>query len=188
VVGEYAERQANYRRLIGAGIAAAIIIFLLLQAAFQSWRLAAVSFVTLPFALVGGALAAFAVGDVISLGSLVGFLAVLGIAARNGLTLIARYQALEESEGVPFGPELVLRGARERFMPIVLTAATAALALIPLAFSGSIAGQEIAQPIAVIILGGLVTATLLNLFVTPIFYLRLRPRTKRRTADGASSA
>jgi CzcA family heavy metal efflux pump len=188
VVGEYAERQANNRRLIGAGIAAAIIIFLLLQAAFQSWRLAAVSFVTLPFALVGGALAAFAVGDVISLGSLVGFLAVLGIAARNGLSLIARYQALEESEGVAFGPELVLRGARERFVPIVLTAATAALALTPLAFSGSIAGQEIAQPIAVIILGGLVTATLLNLFVTPIFYLRLRPRTKRRTADGASSA
>ena len=178
VLGEFKERQAAQNRMIGAGIAAAIGIFLLLQAAFGSWRLATLTFVSLPLALAGGAIAAFAAGDVISLGSLVGFLALLGIAARNGIMLISHYQRLEH-EGLPFGPELVLRGTRERFVPILLTALTIGLAVTPLVVSGSIAGQEIAHPIAVIVLGGLVTSTLLNLFVVPALYLRFgspRPR------------
>jgi CzcA family heavy metal efflux pump len=188
VVGEFAERQANDRRMIGAGIAAAIGIFLLLQALFQSWRLASLSFVTLPFALVGGALAAFVAGDAISLGSLVGFLAVLGIAARNGIFLIKHYQHLQQHEGLPLGPELILRGARERFAPILLTALTVGLALTPLVVSGATAGQEIAQPIAVIVLGGLVTSTLLNLFVVPVLYLRIGPRERSETHGTASAA
>lgn len=179
VVGEFKERQTAQNRMIGAGIAAAIGIFLLLQAAFGSWRLATLTFVSLPLALAGGAVAAYAAGDVISLGSLVGFLAVLGIAARNGILLITHYRHLEQDEGVSFSSELVLRGARERFAPILLTALTIGLALTPLVISGSIAGQEIAHPIAVIVLGGLVTSTLLNLFVIPALYLRFRsPRSR----------
>jgi CzcA family heavy metal efflux pump len=182
VLGEYNERQAAQNRMIGAGIAAAVGIFLLLQAAFGSWRLATLTFLSLPLALAGGAIAAFAARDVVSLGSLLGFLAVLGIAARNGITLIAHYQYLEEHEGMKFGPDLVLRGARERFAPIVLTALTTALALTPLLVSGSIAGQEIAHPIGVIVLGGLVTSTLLNLFVVPALYLRFgSPRGRAAT-------
>jgi len=172
VLGEYAERQANDRRMIGAGVASAIGILLLLQAVFGSWRLASLSFLALPAAAAGGVLAVFASGDAVSLASLVGFLAILGIAARNGILLVNHFQQLEQREGMPFGRELVLRGARERLAPILLTALAAGLALVPLVVTGSRAGQEIVHPIAVIVLGGLVTSTLLNLFVMPALYLR----------------
>jgi CzcA family heavy metal efflux pump len=175
LLGEYKERRATLGRMLVFGIAAAIGIFLLLQAAFGSWRLATLSFVSLPATLVGGVLAAFAAGG-ISLGALIGFLAVFAIAARNGVTLIGHYQRLQQDEGEPFGPALVLRGARERLAPILLTALTTALALTPLVVSGRSAGQEIAQPIAVVILGGLVSATLINLFVVPALYLRFGSR------------
>ena len=172
LLGEYAERQAANRRMLSFAIAAAIGIFLLLQAAFGNWRLAALVFLTLPVALVGGVLAAFAGGG-ISLGSLVGFLALLGIAARNGILLINRYQQLQQDDGEPFGLELVRRGTRERAAPILMTAATTALALVPLALLGDIAGLEIVRPMALVILGGLVTSTWLTLVVLPALYLRL---------------
>ncbi len=172
LLGEFAERQAAHNRLLIFSIAAAIGILVLLQASFASWRLAALTFLTLPIALVGGALAAYVGGGVISLGSLVGFLTVLGIVARNGIMLISHYQHLERFEGVPFGPELVLRGARERVVPIMMTVLTTGLALLPLIIAGQIPGQEIEHPMAIVILGGLVTATLLNLFVVPSLYLR----------------
>jgi Cu/Ag efflux pump CusA len=172
LLGEFAERQGAQQRLLGFGIAAAIGIFLLLQAAFASWRLATVVFLTLPSALVGGVLAAYLGDRVISLGSLVGFLTVLGIAGRNGIMLISHYQHLEREEGMVFGPELVLRGARERLAPILMTALATGLALVPLVVSGSIPGHEIEHPMAVVILGGLITSTLLNLFVVPSLYLR----------------
>ena len=139
---------------------------------FASLRLGLLSFLTLPSALVGGVLAAYAGGGVISLGSLVGFLTVLGIAARNGIMLISHFQHLEREEGMPFGPELVLRGARERLAPILMTALATGLALVPLVVAGSIPGHEIEHPMAVVILGGLVTSTLLNLLLMPSLYLR----------------
>jgi Cu/Ag efflux pump CusA len=137
------------------------------------WRVATLSFATMPFALVGGVLAAYASGGVISTGSLVGFLTVFGIAARNGILLIDHFHHLERAEGVPFGPELVIRGARERLAPILMTALATGLALVPLAISGDIAGAEIGYPMALVILGGLVTSTLLNLFVVPALCVRL---------------
>jgi CzcA family heavy metal efflux pump len=170
--GEFAERQAAQQRLFIFAIFAAIGIYLLLQAAFSSWRLATIVFLTLPSALVGGVLAAFLGDRVISLGSLVGFLTVLGIAGRNGIMLISHYQHLEREEGMAFGPALVLRGARERLAPILMTALATALALVPLVVSGSIPGHEIEHPMAVVILGGLITSTLLNLLVLPSLYLR----------------
>jgi Cu/Ag efflux pump CusA len=172
LLGEYAERQAAEQRLLGLALAAVIGIFLLLQAAFGSWRLALLSFVTLPTALVGGVLAAYLGGGIISLGSLVGFLAILGIAARNGILLINHYQHLEEEEGEAFGPQLILRGARERLSPILMTTLATGLAVVPLVVAGNLPGHEIEHPMAIVIVGGLITSTLVNLFIVPVLYLR----------------
>jgi len=145
-------------------------IFLLLFVDFGEARPAGLVFVTLPFALVGGVMAALASGGVLSLGSLVGFVSVLGIAARNGIMLISHYRHLEVEEGMPWGRELILRGAEERLAPILMTALVTALALLPVVFSGSAAGHEIEHPMAVVILGGLATSTLLNLLLLPALY------------------
>jgi Cu/Ag efflux pump CusA len=127
---------------------------------------------TLPWALIGGVIGAFIGGGILSLGSLVGFLTVLGIATRNGIMMISHYQHLETHEGETFGPGLVLRGAKERLSPILMTALATGLALVPLVIAGNIPGHEIEHPMAIVILGGLVTSTLLNLFVVPTMYLR----------------
>jgi len=140
--------------------------------------------VTLPSALVGGVLAAYLGGGMLSLGSLVGFLTVFGIAARNGILLINHYQHLEQFEDETFGAALVLRGARERLSPILMTALATGLALVPLVIAGDIPGHEIEHPMAIVILGGLVTSTLLNLFVVPAIYLRFGRNTDRlQTVD-----
>ncbi|HLZ36898.1 MAG TPA: efflux RND transporter permease subunit [Mycobacteriales bacterium] len=186
MLGEYTERQAAQQRLLLFAVAAALAIFLLLQASFRSWHLATLSFLTLPIALVGGLLAAYLGGKVISLGSLVGFLTVFGIVARNGIMLISHCQHLERFEGEPFGQRLVLRAATERLVPIMMTVLTTGLALIPLLVAGSIPGQEIEHPMAVVILGGLITATLLNLFVVPVLYLRFA-KGWRRPRQGETS-
>jgi Cu/Ag efflux pump CusA len=170
--GEAQERQAAQRGLMLAGVVTAIGIFLLLQAAFGSWRLAVIAFLLLPAALVGGVIAAYLGDRIISLGTLVGFLTVLGIAARNGVLLINHCQHLQRYEGVAFGPDLILRGARERLSPILMTTLATGLALVPLAVTGDIPGHEVEHPMAVVILGGLVTSTLLNLFVIPSLLLR----------------
>jgi CzcA family heavy metal efflux pump len=172
LLGEYAERQAAQSRLFGFAIIAVIGVLFLLQASFKSWRLAILSFLTLPSALVGGVLAAYLGDGIISLGSLVGFFTVLGIAARNGIMLINHYQHLEQYEGETFGSGMILRGARERLAPILMTALATGLALVPLVVAGDIPGHEIEHPMAVVILGGLVTSTLLNLFIVPTLYLR----------------
>jgi Cu/Ag efflux pump CusA len=182
VLGEYQERQADQRRLLGFGIAAAIGVFLLLQAALGSWRLAALAFFTLPSALVGGVLAALALGNVLSLGSLIGLLAVFGIAVRNGIMLIKHYPHLEWEEGEPFGPGLIVRGARERLAPILMTALATGLALAPLVIFGDIPGHEIVRPMAIVILGGLVTSTVLNLFIIPALYLRFGARSQAQSS------
>lgn len=181
VLGEYAERQAASQRLMLYSIGAIIVVFLLLQAAFKSWRLATLAILTLPMALVGGVIAAHLGGGILSLGSLVGFLTLMGIAARNGILLINHCQHLEQFEGMPFGPPLVLRGAAERLSPILMTTLATALALVPLVMMGNLPGHEIEHPMAVVILGGLVTSTLVNLFIVPSLYLRFA---KRRTGGG----
>ena len=173
VLGEHAEQQAAQERMWVFGIVVLIGIFLLLQAAFGNWRLATLTFLTLPAALVGGLLAAlFGSNGVLTLGSLAGLFTVLGIAVRNGIMLFSHYQHLEEQEGEAFGPELVARGARERLSPILMTALATGLALLPFVLFGNISGQEIIYPMAIVILGGLVTSTLLNLFLLPALYLR----------------
>jgi CzcA family heavy metal efflux pump len=172
VLGEYKERQDAQHRLLLFGIVGAVAILLLLQSTFSSWRLAILTFCTLPIALVGGLLAAYLTGGILSMGSLIGLFTVLGVVARHKIMLIDHYLHLEKYEGMTFGRDLVVRGARERLSPILMTTLAAGLALIPLIVAGNIPGQEIEYPMAIVILGGLVTATLQNLFIVPSLYLR----------------
>lgn len=190
LLGEFAERQAASQNLFRVAILAGIIIFFLLYTSFGSVRLALMSFLSLPAALVGGVLAAYFTGGILSLGSLVGFLTVLGIAARNGIMLINHYQHLEDYEGETFGIDLVMRGARERVSPILMTGLTTGLALVPLAISGNLPGHEIEHPMAIVILGGLITSTLVNLFIVPALYLLLgrRNRPEQSGPDVAAAA
>src|SRR5467141_3902886 len=183
--GAYVELQSTQENLQAFAILALAAIFVLLHLSFRSWRLATLSFLTLPSALVGGVLAAFATGGIITLGSLVGFLSVLGIAARNGIMMINHFQHLERYENEVFGIDLVLRGARERLRPILMTTGATAFAIMPLAIYGNVPGQEIEYPMAVVILGGLVTSTLLNLFVVPALYLRFGAGTANTQEIGA---
>ena len=177
--GEYVELQAARTRILTFSGLALAVILVLLNLTFRSWRLATMIFVTLPFALVGSLVAAYLAGGVISLGSLVGFLTVLGIAARNGIMMLCHFQHLELEEGEPFGPALVLRGARERLSPILMTAGAAAFAILPLIVFGNLPGHEIEYPMAVVIMGGLVTSTVLNLVIVPALYLRFGAGTAR---------
>jgi Cu/Ag efflux pump CusA len=170
-LGEYAAREESRRRLMALGALSLIGILLIIHADFRSVRLTALVALTLPFALIGGVAGAVLGGGVLSLGSLVGFVTVLGIAARNGIMLVSHYRHLELEEGEPFGLGLVVRGSEERLAPILMTALATGLALVPLAWAGNKPGHEIEHPMAVVILGGLVTSTLLNLGLMPALYL-----------------
>ncbi len=169
-LGEYAALQQSQRRLAILSAFSLVGILLIIYLDFQSIRLTALVFLTLPFALIGGVMGSIMTGGVLSLGSLVGFVTVLGIAARNGIMLVSHYRHLEEEEGMPFGQELVVRGSEERLAPILMTALATGLALVPLVVAGNKPGHEIEHPLAVVILGGLVTSTLLNLFLLPPLY------------------
>ena len=170
-LGEYAARAASQQRLIALTALSLIGILLLLHIDFRSWRLTLLVFLTIPFALVGGVAATMLDNGVLSLGSLVGFVTVLGIAARNGIMLVSHYRHLEEQECEAFGPALVQRGSEERLAPILMTALATGLALVPLVINGNLPGHEIEYPMAVVILGGLITSTVLNLFLLPPIYL-----------------
>ena len=172
LLGEYAAQAESRNRLLTLAAFALLGIFLLLFVDFGEARPAVLVFLTLPFALVGGVMAAVLSGGVLSLGSLVGFVSVLGIAARNGIMLISHYRHLEVEEGMAWGRGLILRGAEERLAPILMTALVTALALLPVVINGNAAGHEIEHPMAVVILGGLTTSTLLNLLLLPALYAK----------------
>jgi Cu/Ag efflux pump CusA len=171
VLGEAPELNAAQNDLAIFGILAAICIFLLL-----------------PMALAGALVAAKLNNGELSLGSMVGLLTVLGIAGRNGILMIAHFQHLEREEGIPFGPALVLQGAKDRLAPILMTASATGLALLPLVIAGPIPGNEIEHPLAVTIVGGLVSATLLNLFVLPSLYLSFAKGRRKPLADPTAEA
>jgi CzcA family heavy metal efflux pump len=172
LVGDYAHRQQVAHRILLSGLVAALTVFLLLQAIFGRWRLAALLFAALPLSLVGAAVAVRIDGGTMELGSLVGFLSVFGIAVRNGVVLLRRFQHLERHDGVPFGAGLVITGARERFAPTLISAAATGLFFLPFGVFGDLPGHEIVNPMGGVILGGLVTSTFVTLFLLPALYLR----------------
>jgi Cu/Ag efflux pump CusA len=141
--------------------------------------------VNLPLALIGGVAGVFLAGGVLSVASMIGFITLFGIATRNGIMLVSHIRHLIEAEGVSDFREAVERGAHERLLPILMTAMAAGLALIPLAMAAGESGSEIQTPMAIVILCGLTTSTLLNMVVVPTLYLRYAGVAPAKAADGA---
>lgn len=169
VYGGQFESQEEATRVLGAlSLLSIAAIFLILYAEFRSTRTAVLVMANLPLALIGGVVAVLLTGRVVSIASLVGFVTLFGIATRNGILLVAHYRQLL-GEGVPFR-EAIVRGSLERLSPILMTALTAGLALIPLALGGGEPGNELQTPMAIVILGGLLSATALNMIVLPALY------------------
>ncbi len=178
-----AAAQAQSRRdLLVYSLLAALGIILLLSIVLMNWRNLVLVLANIPFALVGGVLAVFAGGGQLSLGAMIGFVTLFGITLRNSIMLISHYEHLVEVEGREWGYETAAQGAAERLAPILMTALVTALGLLPLAVGSGAAGQEIEGPLAIVILGGLVTSTALNLLVLPTLALRFG-RFEQRSAD-----
>jgi Cu/Ag efflux pump CusA len=175
-----AQAQAQAREdLVVHSVIAGIGIFLLLYISFNNLRNLLITFLNLPFALIGGVCAVLAGGGWMSLGSLVGFVTLFGITLRNSIMLVSHYQHLIEVEGLSWGLETAMRGAAERLPPILMTALVTALGLLPLALGSGEPGREIEGPMATIIVGGLITSTVLNLLILPTVLLhfgRFEPR------------
>ena len=169
--GQFESRQAAGRTLLVTSILSILVIFLLLYMEFRDVKESAVILLNLPFALIGGVLVLRFTSGEVSIPAIIGFISLFGIATRNGMLLITRYNLLR-SEGRSLH-DSVMHGSTDRMNPILMTALTSALALIPLAARGDLPGNEIQSPMAMVILGGLITSTLLNFYIIPIMYLRL---------------
>ena len=167
--GQFESQQEATRVLLSYGAVAIVVIFLLLYKAFNSARASFLIMANLPLALIGGIVAIFLTGGIMSVPSLIGLISVFGIAARNGIILVTHYHSLRV-EGLP-REKVVIEGSKERLAPVLMTAAAAAFGLLPLLF-GDLAGKELERPMAQVILGGLFTSTFLNMIVVPALYLK----------------
>jgi Cu/Ag efflux pump CusA len=172
VGGEHEARRTAQREILWMSVASGAGVILLLWLAFGSVRMLILVLVNVPYALVGSVAAIYISGRTLDVGSLIGFVTLFGITMRNGIMMVSHWQHLHEVEGMVWGPELVVRGAKERLAPILMTALVTALGLLPIAIGSGEAGREIEGPMAVVILGGLVTSTGLNLMVLPVLYRR----------------
>ena len=179
--GQFESAEKATRTLLVTSMLAIFVIFLLLYAEFKDTTLSAIVLLNLPLALIGGVLAVFFTSGVVSIPSIIGFITLFGIATRNGVLLISRYKHLQE-DGEPLH-DTVLHGSVDRLNPILMTALTAALALIPLVFNGDKAGNEIQSPMAVVVLGGLLSSTLLNIYILPIVYEIIQKRRLKNEKD-----
>ena len=185
--GQFEAAEDASRLLLLLGIGIVLAIGLILHLAFGSARDALLVMLDLPLALIGGVAAVWLGGGVLSVASLIGFITVFGIAARNGIMLVSHVRHLQLEEGVTDFRAAVVRGAVERVAPILMTALAAGLALVPLAVSGDEPGNEIQSPMAVVILGGLLTSTALNMLVVPAIYLRFGRPVALTSPDAAST-
>jgi len=172
--GQFESEEKASRTLMLTSILAILIIFLLLFQEFKNFKLAGIILLNLPLALIGGVFSIYFTSGILSIPAIIGFITLFGIATRNGILLISNYQKLQ-NQGSSLH-ETVIKGSTERLNAILMTALTAALALIPLAVQGDLSGNEIQSPMAKVILGGLLTSTLLNIFIVPIVYSILNNR------------
>jgi Cu/Ag efflux pump CusA len=170
--GQFESQQSATERLAILGAVVIAGLFMVLVLAFGRARDALLVMLNLPLALIGGVVGVFLAGGVLSVASMIGFITLFGIATRNGIMLVTHIQHLMEQEGITDFREAVVRGTHERLVPILMTAMAAGLALIPLALGGGESGSEIQTPMAIVILCGLTSSTLLNMFVVPTLYLR----------------
>jgi Cu/Ag efflux pump CusA len=170
--GQFESEQSASQRLLALGGLVIAALFMLLVLAFGRTRDALLIMVNLPLALIGGVAGVFLAGAVLNVATMIGFITLFGIATRNGIMLVSHIRHLIEVEGVTSLREAVIRGAEERLAPILMTAMAAGLALVPLALGGGESGSEIQTPMAIVILCGLMTSTLLNMVVVPAMYLR----------------
>lgn len=170
--GQFESEEAASRTLLLTSVLSIIVIFLLLYMQFRNAIESLVILCNLPFALIGGVLVLRFTSGEVSIPAIIGFISLFGIATRNGMLLITRYNNLRESEGMPLR-QAVMQGSVDRLNPILMTALTSALALLPLVWRGDLPGNEIQSPMAAVILGGLISSTLLNGFIIPIMYLRI---------------
>lgn len=177
--GQFESEARASQILMGTSILAIFIIFLLLYQEFKNLKLAGIILLNLPLALIGGVFAIFFTSGVLSIPAIIGFITLFGIATRNGILLVSRYRHMQD-EGAGLYDTITL-GSVDRLNPILMTALTAALALIPLALQGDLSGNEIQSPMAIVILGGLLTSTLLNIYVVPVVYSLLASKTNFKT-------
>ena len=178
--GQFEAEARAERVLLGLGLGAVAGIFLILYSAFLSARDAAIIMLNLPLALIGGVAGVLLGGGVLSIAALIGFIALFGIATRNGIMLMLRIRRLRREEGVPDAREAVIRGSVDRIVPIVMTALSTGLALLPVALSAGEPGSEIQAPLALVIVCGLFSSTALNMFVVPAVILLTENRSNRR--------
>ena len=174
--GQFESEATAARTLLLTSIIAICVIFLLLYQEFKNFNLAGIILLNLPLALIGGVFAIFITSNVLSIPAIIGFITLFGIATRNGILLVSHYRQLQE-QGKSL-METLIYGSKDRLIPILMTALTAALALIPLALKGDLPGNEIQSPMAKVILGGLLTSTLLNIYVVPIIFSLLKNKSK----------
>ena len=168
--GQFQAQQSAMARILFLGMFTVVAIFLLLNVALRSWRMTLQVMVNLPMALVGGVLVLYLTSGILSVASMVGFITLFGIATRNGIMMLSHYVHLMREEGVPFSKDMIVRGTQERLSPVLMTAFAAAFGLLPLAISQGQPGKELLQPIAVVILGGLVFSTFLSQVVMPALF------------------
>lgn len=166
--GQFQSAKDASKVLLIMTLIALVVIFILLYGEFKNTTLSAITLLNLPLSIIGGILAIYISSKVISIPAIIGFITLFGIATRNGILLISRYQAIES--GSKSLRQAIIEGSRDRLTPILMTALTSALALIPLVINGNQSGNEIQSPMAVVVLGGLLTSTLLNIFVIPVVY------------------
>lgn len=170
--GQYEAQQDASKKILWMSLLAFMGIFVVLYAHFRSWRMTVQIMLNIPLALIGSVIAVWLTGGVLSIATLVGFITLTGIASRNGIMMISHYIHLIEHEGETFSREMIVRGSLERLIPVMMTALVAALALVPLTLDSQAPGKEILYPVATVILGGLISSTLLDMLVTPAVFYR----------------
>jgi len=180
--GLYEAQQQSTRLLLLLGAGSLIAIFVILYTNYRSAMIAVQIMLNVPFAFIGSVAALAIVGEPFSVASLVGFISLTGIATRNGVLMVSHYIHLMTEDGLPWSRDLIIRGSQERVAPVLMTALTAGIALVPLALSRGEPGKEILYPVAVVIIGGLITSTLLDFFVTPTVFFRFGRASAERLA------